>query len=272
MSATPRTIFSMCRNFEDYGGDTPSGTVNIIDFLSGVMDTFPALSLYNKQKAEFDKLVRETAEISSLHPKWVFKGLDKTEAAAATAAVLEDVKATIDAEQQKLDCLFVACMKRSVRLGCDQLTKELLDKDAREKLPLYIGVSIKMYGTTTLQTMKAFSDANGMDALKVCMPKSTCLQAVSHMPSMYWIYINTHAHTDLWQGKCMEINAFALQAVYVKEAMLGLLEMKDEQSRGGTAYFTNNDLAKIDQLKEDAAPLIEYMDTVFQHFGVNARV
>jgi hypothetical protein len=54
--------------------------------------------------------------------------------------------------------------------------------------------------------------------------------------------------------------------------MSGLLEMKDEQSRGGTAYFTDNELAKIDQLNRDAAPLIEYMDTVFQHFGVNARV
>jgi hypothetical protein len=76
----------------------------------------------------------------------------------------------------------------------------------------------------------------------------------------------------LWQRKCVEVNSCALQAVYVKEAMSGLLEMKDVHTRGGTAYFTSDELTKIDQLKEETAPLIEYMDTVFQHFRVNTHV
>ncbi len=186
---------------EDDWDDTHfRGTVNFVDFMSGVMDISPASALYDEKKAAFDKLVKDSAEIIKGHSK----DLGKPQAAAVAAAILEDVKHTIDAEKQKLDRLFVACMKRSVGLGCDQLIRELQDRHAREKLPLYIGASIEMYGTSTMQAMKAFSDANGMDALKVCKNTRAYKQSrVCQSCTEYtWTHLLTHTcgRGDAWRS------------------------------------------------------------------------
>ena len=166
-----RTTFTIYQGPEAEEEDTPRGTVNFVDFMSGVMETFPASSMYNKKRAEVDKLVQKLTRLSEEQSKGIKEAVDNGSStageAAATATMLKCMKAAVDEEEQKLHCLFVACMNRSVRLGRDQLIRELTDKHARSKLPLYIGASVEMYGSTTLQALKSFSDVNGMDALKV---------------------------------------------------------------------------------------------------------